>query len=70
MKFIPGSIFQNNTTRHGKYLKRGVSYRLRNIKPNREDGTVLYIFDTSNGESEIKFLTIKEADNFLEGYKV
>lgn len=71
MRHIPGSTFINNTTRYGKFLKRGVCYRLINIKPSRgEDNSFLYVFDTSDGQKEITFASIKEADDFLSNFVI
>lgn len=32
MKYIPGTKFINNTTKNTKFFKRGVIYKLSNIK--------------------------------------
>lgn len=71
MRHIPGSTFINNTTRYGKFLKRGVRYRLINIKPSRgEDMSFLYVFDTDTGQKEIRFASTKEADEFLSNFVI
>ncbi len=71
MRHIPGSTFINNTTRYGKFLKRGVRYKLLNIKPSRgEDSSFLYIFDTGGDQKEITFASTKEADEFLSKFVV
>ena len=71
MLHIPGSTFLNNTTRYGKFLKRGVQYRLLNIRPNSvEDQSFVYIFDTSSGLKEITFASTKEADEFLSAFAI
>ena len=44
MKYIPGSNFLNNTTRHRKYFKRGLPYSLKIIKPVKDSKSLVYIF--------------------------
>ena len=53
MKFIPGSSFINNTSKFGKYFRRGQSYVLKNISPR--DGKMKYIFTSVDGDKEIVF---------------
>lgn len=66
MKYIPGSAFINNTTKFGKFFKRGQVYTLNHIK-KVEDG-IKYIFLTDGGEKEITFKDSKEADTFLSNF--
>ena len=71
MRHIPGSIFINTTTRYTKFLKRGIRYRLHNIKPSRdEDGSFLYVFDAGDNQKEITFASTKEADEFLSKFVI
>lgn len=71
MRHIPGSTFINNTTRHGKFLKRGIRYRLLNIRPSRgDDNSFLYVFDAGDGQKEITFASTKEADEFLSNFVI
>ena len=67
MKFIPGNTFLNNTTKGGRYLQRGVLYTLKNIK-KADDQYFKYSFTTLDGDKEIKFKSIEEADNFLTNF--
>ncbi len=66
MKFIPGSSFINNTSKFGKYFRRGQSYVLKNISPR--DGKMKYIFTSVDGDKEIVFNSAEEADNFLSNF--
>ena len=70
MRYIPGNSFLNNTSRHGKYLKRGVIYTIKIIRPNRDNDKITYIFNTTNGDKEITFDTAKQADEFLDNYAI
>lgn len=71
MRHIPGSTFINNTTRYGKFLKRGIRHKLINIKPSRgEESSFLYVFDTGDGHKEITFASTKEADEFLSNFLI
>ena len=71
MQHIPGSTFLNNTTRYGKFFKRGTRYKLLNIKPSRgEDKSFIYVFDAGNGRKEITFASTKEADAFLSNFVI
>lgn len=67
MKFIPGSTFINNTPKFGKYFKRGIAYTLKHIKKEDED-KIKYIFSTNDGDKEIYFKSVKEADNLLDTF--
>lgn len=66
MKFIPGNSFTNRTTKFGRYFKRGNTYTIKKISP--KDGKFKYIFISSDGEKEIIFNTVKEADDFLSNF--
>ena len=68
MKHIPGNTFLNKSTRYGKFLKKGLPYTLRIIKPKRDTGQLQYIFDTNLGERDIVFESAKQADDFLEQF--
>ena len=70
MRYIPGSIFVNTLPRYSKFLKKGLPHKLRIIKPSREDDTYLYVFDTNDGQKEIRFNSVTEADDFLENFVV
>ncbi len=66
MKFIPGNSFTNRTTKFGRYFKRGNTYVIKNISP--KDGKFTYTFTGSDGDKEIVFNTVKEADAFLSNF--
>ena len=65
MKFIPGNKFINNTTSNTKFFKRGIIYKLANIK--LIDGEYEYTFILPDRASKkIKFKSIEIADGFLQ----
>lgn len=66
MKFIPGNSFTNRTTKFGRYFKRGNIYVIKNISP--KDDKFTYTFTSSDGDKEIIFNTVKEADAFLSNF--
>lgn len=66
MKFIPGNSFTNRTTKFGRYFKRGNTYMIKNISPR--DNKLTYTFVSSEGDKEIIFNTVKEADAFLSNF--
>ena len=68
MKFIPGTKFINNTMSNTKLFKRGVLYKLHNIK--KLDDGFIYIFSVNGGLKEINFASIEQADEWLETIKV
>ena len=65
MKFIPGTKFINNTTSNTKLFKRGVVYKLANIKLVEEKYEYTFILPDKVSET-IKFESIEIADNFLQ----
>ncbi len=65
MKYIPGIKFINNTRINTKFFKRGVVYKLCNIK--RIGDEFEYTFSHSgNILHSVKFKSVKEADNYLQ----
>lgn len=69
MKFIPGMRFINNTMKNTKLFKRGVVYKLNNIK--RSDKGVVYTFLVDNKDvKDVTFASFEEADNWLETIQV
>jgi len=67
MKFIPGTKFINNTMSNTKLFKRGVLYKLHNIK--KIDNGFTYIFLVNGELKEINFASIEQADEWLETIK-
>ena len=65
MKYIPGIKFINNTRINTKFFKRGIVYKLCNIK--RIGNEFEYTFKHSDNVSHtVKFKSVKEADNYLQ----
>ncbi len=68
MKFIPGTKFINNTMSNTKLFKRGILYKLYNIK--KADSGYTYIFSVKGELKEINFSSIEQADEWLETIKI
>lgn len=68
MKFIPGTKFINNTMSNTKLFKRGVLYKLHNIK--KIDNGFTYIFSVNGELKDINFASTEQADEWLETIKV
>ena len=65
MKFIPGTRFINRTNKNTRLFPTNVIYILNDIKKD-VDGEITYIFLVDKEKKEVKFNSIKEADNWLE----
>ena len=69
MKYIPGTKFINNTTRHTRLFKRGVIYKLSNIKFLDDQYEYTFILPDRTLKS-VKFESIEIADEFLQNIAV
>ncbi len=65
MKFIPGTRFINRTNKNTRLFPTNVIYILNDIKKD-VNGEITYIFLVDKEKKEVKFNSIKEADNWLE----
>ena len=65
MKFIPGTTFINRTNKNTRLIPTNVIYILNDIKKD-VNGEITYIFLVDKEKKEVKFNSIKEADNWLE----
>tara|TARA_B100000085_G_C18222855_1_gene382538 strand:+ start:301 stop:510 length:210 start_codon:yes stop_codon:yes gene_type:complete len=69
MRNIPGNRFINRTRSNTKWFKKDVPYVLKNIKP--EENSIKYIFTFGyKEEKDIVFENAKQADNFLDQFKI
>ena len=66
MKFIPSNQFINETTKFGRYFKRGKVYILKNIA--KQDDKIKYVFNCDGEDKDIVFNNVKEADEFLSNF--
>lgn len=65
MKYIPGTKFINNTTKNTKFFKRGVIYKLSNIKIL--DGEYEYTFTLPDKTvKKVNFKSTEIADEYLQ----
>jgi hypothetical protein len=64
MKFIPGNLFCNKTSKHTRLFKPGLVYKLNNIQ--HKDGKVHYTFRVNGELKHIPFDSVKQADEWLE----
>lgn len=69
MRNIPGSKFINRTRNNTKWFKKDIPYVLNIIKPS--DNGLKYIFKFGyKEEKEIVFENAKQADEFLDQFKI
>tara|TARA_R110000772_G_scaffold70995_1_gene155972 strand:- start:1723 stop:1932 length:210 start_codon:yes stop_codon:yes gene_type:complete len=69
MKYIPGTKFINNTTRQTRLFKRGVVYKLSNIKFIDEQYEYTFILPDRTLKT-VKFESLEIADEFLQNIVV
>ena len=65
MKFIPGTKFINNTTSNTKLFKRGIIYKLTNIKLVSGEYEYTFILPDKTLNT-VKFESVEIADYFLQ----
>ena len=65
MKFIPGTKFINRTSKNTRLFTKNKIYILHDIKKNHAD-EIMYIFLVNKELKEIKFKSIKQAEDWLE----
>ena len=64
MKFIPGTRFINRTGKNTRLFLKNKIYTLHDIKKNNNEG-ITYIFLVDKELKEIKFKSIKQAEEWL-----
>ena len=65
MKFIPGTKFINRTSKNTRLFTKNKIYILHDIKKNHAE-EIMYIFLVDKELKEIKFKSIKQAEDWLE----
>ena len=69
MRNIPGNKFINRTRNHTKWFKRDIPYVLNIIKPCETGLKYIFKFGYKE-EKEIVFENAKQADEFLDQFKI
>jgi len=65
MKFIPGKTFINRTENNTRLFSRNKLYILHDIK-KLDSGQFSYTFLVDNKNKEIKFESLKQAEDWLD----
>jgi hypothetical protein len=65
MKFIPGTKFINNTSKNTRFFKRGIIYKLANIKHVSGEYEYTFILPDKTYNS-VKFKSIEIAEEYLK----